>query len=138
VIVYLDSSVVLRVLLRQGEPLDSWGEWEAAYSSEILGLEARRTLDRLRLDGALDDQGVAEAHGELARMERSVGQIDLTPLVLRRAAMPMATVVRTLDAIHIASALLLQERTAGIIIFATHDAQQATGARALGFDCIGV
>lgn len=52
--------------------------------------------------------------------------------------MPMATAVRTLDAIHLASALLFRERKGTAIVFATHDAQQATAARALGFACLGV
>jgi len=52
VIVYLDTSVALRILLRQPEPLKGWGEWEEAYASELLGLEARRTIDRLRLESA--------------------------------------------------------------------------------------
>jgi len=138
VILYLDSSTVLRVLLRQPKPLGVWRRWERAYASELLGVEARRVIDRLRLEGALDDTGVADAHEVLARIEEAIGSIPLTRPVLRRAALPMATVVRTVDAIHLASALLLRERRAVPLIFATHDPQQARGARALGFDCVGV
>ncbi len=135
-IVYVDSSVVLRHLLGQAKSLD-WGGWEAAYSSEILGLEVRRVIDRLRLGSALDDDGVANAQQALTRLERSIGQISLTRRVLRRAALPMPTAVKTLDAIHLASALLFQERRGNALVFATHDVQQATGARALGFEVIG-
>ena len=49
----------------------------------------------------------------------------------------MGTVVRTLDAIHLASAIMFRERRAVPLTFATHDVQQATSARALGFPCIG-
>jgi predicted nucleic acid-binding protein len=135
-IVYVDSSVVLRHLLGQAKSLD-WRGWEAAYSSEILGLEVRRVIDRLRLGSALDDDGVANAQQALTRLERSIGQISLTRRVLKRAALPMPTAVKTLDAIHLASALLFQERRGNILVFATHDLQQATGARALGFEVIG-
>ena len=137
-IVYLDTSVVLRILLRQGKPLDIWGKWLSAHSSEILGVEARRVIDRLRLESVLDDKNVAEAQEDLARIEVAIGRIPLTRPVLRRAALPMATVVRTLDAIHLASALLLQERRGTPMIFGTHDVQQALAARALGFTCVGV
>src|SRR5262245_15558467 len=61
---------------------------------------------------------------ELATMERAIGRIPLTRKVLERASMPMATLVRTLDAIHLASALLLQDRLGTKIFFATHDIQQ--------------
>ena len=135
-IAYVDTSVVLRHLLGQQKALD-WTNWRAAYSSEILGVEVRRVIDRLRLGSALDDDGVAQAQQTLTRLERSIGLISLTRAVLRRAALPMPTVVKTLDAIHLASALLFQERRGDSLIFATHDFQQATAARALGFDVIG-
>lgn len=137
-ILYLDSSVVLRVLFGQTDTLPEWGLWEEAYSSELLGVEARRVVDRLRLEQALDDDGVAQAQEELARVEGVLGRIPVTRAVLQRASLPMATVVRTLDAIHLASALLLRERLARPLVFATHDRQQATAARALGFECTGV
>ena len=46
----------------------------------------------------------------------------------------MPTFVKTLDAIHLASALLLAERRAGGLVFGTYDLRQATAARVLGFD----
>lgn len=137
-IAYIDSSVILRVLLGQRPVLKQWAEWQRAYTSELAGIEARRVIDRLRLDGALDDEGVALAHEQLARIEASIGHIRLTRTILRRAALPMATVVRTLDALHLASALVLRERRGLALSFATHDDQQATAARALGFACLGV
>jgi hypothetical protein len=50
----------------------------------------------------------------------------------------MATVVKTLDALHLASAMLLRERHGLTLVFATHDPQQARAARGLGFECVGV
>ena len=94
--------------------------------------------DRLRLESVLDDEGIATLQGELARIESAIGTISLTRSVLRRASLPMATPVKTLDAIHLASALLLREHRYEELIFATHDARQAIAARALGFECVGV
>lgn len=136
--VYLDTSTVLRVVLGQAEPLAIWGKWDQACASELLGVEARRVLDRLRLEGALEDDQVGAFHGALARIERAVDHIRLTRLVLSRAALPMATPVKTLDALHLASALLWRERRGSGLVFATHDPQQARAARALGFECVGV
>jgi predicted nucleic acid-binding protein len=138
VTVYLDSSVVLRVLLNQPGKLAGWGKWDAACSSQLLSLEARRVLDRLRLEGALDDEALAAGHDQLRRLEQSLSFITVTRPVLRRAAMPMATVVRSLDAIHLASALIFQEHRGTSLVFATHDDQQGVGARALGFQCLGL
>ncbi len=49
----------------------------------------------------------------------------------------MPTVVKTLDAIHLNSALLFQESREEKVVFATHDTRQAMGAKALGFEVIG-
>ena len=137
-IVYLDTSIVLRALLGQGKILDLWGRWQRAYSSEILGLEARRVIDRLRLDSLLDEEGVAAVQQELGRIERTIGYIAVSRPVLRRASLPMATAVKTLDAIHLASALLFQERRDANLLFATHDRTQGIAARALGFEVTGI
>ena len=53
--VYLDSSVVLSWLLNQEPSLEEWGHWQAGYTSELCRVEFYRTIDRLRLDGDLDD-----------------------------------------------------------------------------------
>jgi len=45
----------------------------------------------------------------------------------------MPTVVKTLDAIHLASAVMLRDRRHIDLQFSTHDVQQAVAARALGF-----
>jgi predicted nucleic acid-binding protein len=135
---YLDTSVVLRVMLSQPDPLPLWGAWEGACASELLGVEARRALDRLRLEGTLDDDQVGDFHATLGRIERTIDSIRVSRLVLGRAALPMATPVKTLDALHLASALLWRERRTADLVFATHDPQQARAARALGFDCIGI
>jgi predicted nucleic acid-binding protein len=138
VIVYLDTSVLLRVVLRQPGRLARFGQWERAYCSELLVVEARRVLDRIRLEGALDDEALAQAHEQVSRAERTFGLVRMTPTIVRRASLPMPTAVKTLDAIHLATALLLSERQRIDLAFATHDVQQALAARALGFACIGV
>ncbi len=121
-IVYLDTSVLLRVILRQPASLAGFGEWERAYCSELLGVEGRRVLDRIRSEGALDDAGLATAHQQIARAERTFGVVRVTRAVLRRASLPMPTVTKTLDAIHLATALMLSERQRVEVVFATHDA----------------
>lgn len=136
-ILYLDTSVVLRILFGEPHPLEEWGAWEIGYSSELLRVEGRRTIDRLRLGAALDDEGVAASRQQLERIEDGLGFMPVTKAVLHRASLPMATAVRTLDALHVVSALLVKERRGVDVIFATHDNSQATGARAMGLKVIG-
>jgi hypothetical protein len=138
VIVYLDTSVVLRIVLGDRNSLVEWGKWQESWASEIMGLEARRVLDRMRLAATVDDEQVGDFQRELARVECAVGSIALTRAVIRRAGQPMGTAVKTLDAIHLTSALIIRERRQAAILFATHDTQQARAARALGFECLGL
>lgn len=135
-IVYLDSSVVLRPLLGQPQVLQTWSKWTTAYSSELLGVECRRAIDRLRLESLYDDQQVAQAMDQLGRIERTIKRIRLSRSIIQGAAKTMPTIVKTLDALHLASAIALRERRGIELVFATHDAQQATAARALGFTCL--
>jgi hypothetical protein len=135
--VWLDTSVILRVLLKQGGALRSWRDWDAVSASEVLRVEARRVLDRLRLERALDDIGLAKAQEQLAEIEATISFVHLTRIVLERASGPMPTVVTTLDAIHLASALIYREQRDSALIFATHEIQQRSAAIAFGFPCVG-
>ena len=135
-IVYLDTSVVLRPLLDQPKKLSSWGQWEMAYSSELMDVECRRVIDRLRLEAIFDDKEVAEAIGQLTQIERTIQRIRLTRSIIHAASQTMPTIVKTLDALHLSSAVAIRQRRAVDLFFATHDSQQATAARALGFTCI--
>lgn len=81
---------------------------------------------------------MAAAREQLGRIEGAIAAVALSPLILQRAALPMATVVKTLDSTHLASAMLLRERRGFELSFATHDPQRARAARALGFPCLGV
>ena len=134
-IVYLDTSVVLRPLLDQPKRLSFWGEWEAAYSSELMGVECRRVIDRLRLESIFDDREVAEAIERLIQIEKAIKRIRLNKSIIRAASQTMPTIVKTLDAFHLTSAIAVRERRSLELLFATHDNQQATAARALGFTC---
>jgi hypothetical protein len=73
-------------------------------------------------------------HGQLRRMER----VSVSRSVLDRAAEPMPRPVKTLGAIHIATALRCREHRAPELVFATHDGQQGRVAAELGFEVIGI
>ena len=60
-----------------------------------------------------------------------------SPLLLARASQPMPTTLGTLDAIHLATALLWAEHSRLPLVMATHDQSLATAARASGLRVIG-
>jgi predicted nucleic acid-binding protein len=132
---YVDSSVILRVLKGQKDAWKDWGRWEKAYCSTILRIECRRFIDRMRLENGWRDDDVAVAGVQLRRLERVLTWVRLSGAIMDRAALPMPTVIKTLDAIHIATASLVRERLQPTLVFVTHDQQQAKAARSLAFDC---
>ena len=136
-IAYVDSSVVLRIVLGQPNPLPEWSGVQRAISSELLRVECLRTIDRLRIRAGLDDRTVAERRAALLE---TVGAIDLVALdagVLGRAAEPFPTLVRTLDALHLAAAIAVREEIPDVV-FLTHDVTLGLAAAAMGFDVRGV
>lgn len=134
--VYVDSSVVLRVVFRAPGRLSTWNRINAAWTSEVARVECFRTVDRLRLGGTIDDAEVARLRVAVDEIFEAVDLVPVDRRILRRAAEPMPTALRTLDAIHVASALALRGQTASLQL-ATHDGEMATAARALGFRVIG-
>jgi predicted nucleic acid-binding protein len=135
--VLLDSSVILRKLFGEPDPLPEWSAIEEAYGSRLLPIEVGRVIDRARLAGQIDDDDVAALHEEAARVLRSIDIIAMPEPIMRRASEAMPTVVGTLDAIHLATALELARHLQSSITIATHDAQLARAARASGLSVLG-
>ena len=135
--VYLDSSIILRVLTGDPRKIAQWGRWTQAYSSRLWKTEALRTMDRLRLTSAIDDAKVATLRCDIELVHETLHIIPVTESLLARAGDSFATVVGTLDAIHLASALAVRD-SVGLDCFLTHDLQQATAAQSLGLQVVGV
>jgi uncharacterized protein len=135
---YLDTSVVIRKLQREAGSLRQWGQWERAYSSELLRVEVLRTIDRTRLHGALTDDEVADIVERARAIFDGLDLIGLTQSILNRASQSFLTPLGTLDALHLATALRLIESTETELTFLTHDVELATAARSLNFEVVGV
>ena len=136
-IVYVDTSVVLRVLLHESKPVGIWGEWNKAYSSALWRVEALRTVDRLRLTHEISDTEVAALVRDIQTTHETFAIHPITNQVLQRASETFPTVVGTLDAMHLATALAIRE-IESLDLLLTHDSQLATAARSLGFEVMGI
>ena len=137
-IAYIDASVLLRVALRQPDALPEWRQVEQGVSSVLVLTESLRTLDRLRLRARLDDSEVAKRRATILQLIASVELVEVDALVLDRAGQPMPTELGTLDAIHLATALLWKETSHVDLIMATHDAALGLAAQAYGIPVVGV
>ena len=135
--VYVDSSVLLRVVLGERGALREWRRLRRPLASELIRLECRRTIDRARIRERLSDPVVAQQHAAVLEVLDAFDLVPLDPVVLDRAAGPFPTLLGSLDAIHLATALLLRVQVADLH-FATHDSELATAARAMGFKVLGM
>ena len=136
-IVYLDTSVVLRVLFHEPNPVQVWGRWNKAYSSNLWRVEALRTVDRLRLSGDLSDEEVADLASDIRTVHETLLIQPLNDSILQRASESFPTVVGTLDALHLATALAIREFDK-LDLLLTHDLRLGTAARSLGFEVTGI
>lgn len=134
--VYVDSSVLLRVVLGEPNRLRIWPKITNAVSSELIRLESLRTIDRARIRLGLEDRFVAKHRAEVLETVDAFSLVALDSMVLERASEPFPTLLGSLDAIHLASALLIREELEGLE-FATHDDELGIAARATGFPVHG-
>jgi predicted nucleic acid-binding protein len=122
-VIYLDTSVLLAHLLAEDRhPPDAlWAE--TLVASRLIEYE---TWVRPNASG------LESSHGEGARaLLGRVALLELAPPVLARALAPFPVPVRTLDALHLASAEFLREQRQDVSV-ATYDERMAAAARALG------
>jgi len=135
---YLDASVLLRRIFRELGALPGFRELGPFIASTVLEVECFRTLHRARLSGRItEDEGVRKSE-EIYRHLLSIDQIRVTDAVIQAARRPFAVALPSLDAIHLASALLWRERRGGAVAFLTHDTRLGSAARAEGFRVHGV
>jgi predicted nucleic acid-binding protein len=136
-IAYVDASVVLRLALGQQDALREWLAIDRGVSSALITVEGLRTLDRLRSRENLQDSEVASRRATVLKLIASLEIVEITLPVLERAAQPMPTQLGTLNAIHLATAVLWREFEGADLVMATHDPALAIGAQAHGLATIG-
>ena len=137
-IAYIDTSALLRLVLREAGALEELRTYDGLVSSEVIAIESARTIDRLRLQGALTAE---EAAARLRTANEWLEAIDLVLLrtpVLSRASEPMPMPLGTLDALHLATALIWRDRMGSLPTMATHDTALGLAARAFGFEVRGI
>ncbi len=122
---YVDASAIVKLVLEEPETaaLERWFV-EAAYAvtSRVGVVETRRAASRRPHD---------PEHRE--HVLRDVEVLELTPDVAASAAVIQPLGIRTLDAIHLASALAI---AADLDAFVTYDDRMAEAARNLGLPVV--
>jgi len=126
-VAYLDASAVVKLLVREAETTAlrrRLRSWPRRASSALLRVELLRTVRRAGLPRLMEG-----ARRQLA----SIDLIRLDDDLLERAAEIEPPTVRSLDAIHLATALGLGSDLAAVV---TYDARMSAAAQMLGLPVI--
>jgi len=124
-VLYLDSSAIVKLVAREPETpalVEAVRADPAVVSSALAWTEVVRAVRRAR--------------GRVARAQQVLDGIALVPIdegTLRAAGDLAPAGLRTLDAIHLATALSLGEDVTGLV---TYDERLAEAAAAVGIDVI--
>ena len=132
-VAYLDSSVLLRHILLGEEPIRHALEFPRVVSSELIEIECRRVLHRCRLTGELTDETLTVARERLDEVLAGIDLLEMSRQIKQRAMGPFPVNVRTLDALHVATALMVGEDAGGVALF-SHDEGMNRCARSLGIN----
>ena len=136
-IAYLDTSALLRLVLREPGAREELLSCEALVSSELLAVESLRTVDRLRLQGALLPEEAAARRAAVSEWLEAIDLVLLQRPILARASEPLPISLGTLDALHLATALVWRDRMRQGLVMATHDEALALAARSFGIEVLG-
>jgi predicted nucleic acid-binding protein len=125
--VYLDTSAFVKLAVEEPESGALRAFLEAApgprVSSALLRVEAHRAVRRY---GAAPSAVIREGLG-------SMDLVAISDRILETAATLEPDIVRTLDAIHLASALAIGD---DLEVIVTYDQRMAAGARLLGLPAV--
>jgi uncharacterized protein len=132
---YIDTSVLVKRYVKEADT--SWAvgllRRYRVLSSAIAPLEAVSALARRQAAGDLTRRDFTATLARLARDRAYWGLVEVTSEILDRAeGLVRRGDLRTLDAIHLASALSFGEETGLQLVFITADQRQGEAARLAG------
>ena len=95
-------------------------------------------MDGFQLKQALSTEDAASRRDMATEWLEAVDLVLLQRPILARASEPFPTPLGTLDALHLSTALVWQDRMGQRLVMATHARDLALAARSFGFDVRGV
>lgn len=131
-IAYADSSAILRTILSQSGAFGSWKKCSLVATSALAWVECSRTIERLRLESSIDDKQRAIIMSKVREFFDQLVVFDLNELILEGAAGSFPTIVGTLDAIHLCTAISWKSSSNLDVFMVSHDEQLNTASLASG------
>ena len=123
-LLYLDSSAILKIIVAEPESQALFKflkDWPLRISSELARTEVLRALRR-----------AGATVPEFRRGQKTLQRIDLIPVdsrIINDAAMLKPPALRTLDAVHLATALSVRPELAAVVTYDGRFSEAATGVK---------
>ncbi|MEK7845519.1 MAG: type II toxin-antitoxin system VapC family toxin [Nitrospinota bacterium] len=139
--IYIDTSTYLKLFLKEkgSDKARKLAKKNSLLSSAIITSECFSAISRRKHSGEIDDKTFDKLINRTKNNLPYVEIIKLTDAVLRETEeILLRSTARTLDAIHIASALLFQELTGINLTFVTSDKKQEESAKHEGLKTLFV
>jgi hypothetical protein len=132
--VYLDTSFVIDqfVSTRPGNVGIAIGD--GLLGSWLLAVELHRTVGRLQYQSRLRPAQVDSIRTDIDLLTQTADLMDVDRYVVRLASLSAVTPLKSLDAIHIASALLWRDRLGQEVTMLTLDRRLGLAARSFGLE----
>lgn len=127
-LLYLDASALVKLVVPEAETralLDSLAAWPDRVSSEVAGVEVLRAVRRATADPEVEQRAEEVLAG--------VHLLKVDEEILSRAARLEPRALRSLDAVHLASALSLGDDLGAIAVY---DGALAAAAGACGLQVV--
>jgi predicted nucleic acid-binding protein len=136
---YAESSAVLGWLLDESSAADvrrSLAAAEIIVASDLTLIECDRVIFRAAALGELTEAEAADRRAHLTAAASHWQVLRIAPEIVERARQPFpGEPIRTLDAIHLASALVARTAIAGLTLLSLDDRVRKAGKK-LGLDVI--
>lgn len=137
--VYFDSSIVLRHAVMDKNSLRNPEDFVAnGATSALTRIECFRVLDRWKITREVREEVIVQAWTITREFLAILRTIPISALVVESASQSFPIALKSLDAIHLASALLLRRKSESRITMLTHDTKLALAATAMDLNVIGV
>ena len=124
---YIDTSAALKLVVREKESI-ALMDWLLKSNRNIVSCDLLRT-ELIRASRRVHPRWEEKSRAVI----ESIGLIKLTPSICERAGKLDPPALRSLDAIHIASALQLENELEGLV---TYDQQMVDAARNININIL--
>lgn len=134
---YIDSSVILRYAINHPDAIRDLSRYaDGATTSVITAIECLRVLDRWRLTREVSETQLVDARLLCRQILSGLRVVMMDEHVAQLAAQSFPIAIKSLDAIHLATALMLNQQGSKRVKIITHDAKLALAARSMELEAV--